>query len=593
MNASKRKPAVRPVLGFCFCWFVFHSSGAPDKLPNIALFKRQPSDRFLVDLDEMTSGHPFKGMDSAQPHAGAHVHFDNSTNRWPKGGTEPHNYPAVYAVADGFISRVDFRFGQKDGNHRYGLDLAFASDRSGRSHHFCYSIEPMIPEPAEGFYRKFLLVHKGQKVRKGDVLAYLYTPPGVKDAHIHFHLMLDGRNGFLAPEIFRADLVRQFHSKWGGFGRDGGTLMPPCMGYRLNSAENPFAELQRHRPLFTACPIDLEHFCYFVPMGMVAGGHVTPIDHAYFYPKNSRANEEVNVHAPGDGTIVRISFEDQTKNVLGPHSFANAVVIEFPGGIKVTYLLMTRLSARILGEVGGKLPVQSNKRIKVEAGEVIGRVGGRSLDFGVTDDNVTLTGFVNPRSYEAESWKIHTVDPLLYFDEKTKSQILSKNLRPFEPRGGKIDYDIDGKLVGNWFKSGSGGYGGKVRRPGEYWKGHLAFVYHHIDPRFVRVSIGNYNGQATQFNVKGNAPDPAAVSAATGLVKWELVPWTYYNSRTGKDWDRTKWEDNLTARNHDMNVMGTVLVQMIGDRTIRFEAFPGRKASQVAGFDDRAIMYER
>jgi len=132
-----------------------------------------------------------------------------------------------------------------------------------------------------------------------------------------------------------------------------------------------------------------------------------------------------------------------------------------------------------------------------------------------------------------------------------------------------------------------------VRPPGEYWKGHLAFVYHHIDPRFVRVSIGNYNGQATQFNVKGNAPDPAAVSAATGLVKWELVPWTYYNSRTGKDWDRTKWEDNLTARNHDMNVMGTVLVQMIGDRTIRFEAFPGRKASQVAGFDDRGIMYER
>ena len=37
----------------------------------------------------------------------------------------------------------------------------------------------MAPEPSEGFYKKFLLVHEGQRVRKGDVSAYLYTPPEV------------------------------------------------------------------------------------------------------------------------------------------------------------------------------------------------------------------------------------------------------------------------------------------------------------------------------------------------------------------------------------------------------------------------------
>ena len=220
---------------------------AADPLPNILFFETRPSDRFPVDLDEITSGHPYKGSNSAQPHAGAHVHFDNRANRWPNGGKEPTNYPAIYAVADGIISRVDFRYGQKDGNHRYGVDLAFALDRSGAAYHFCYSIEPMIPEPSEGFYRKFILVHKGQKVRKGDVLAYLYTPPGVKDAHVHFHLMAQGRNGFLAPAIFGSDLLRQFHSKWGGFGRDDGTPMPPCMGYRVSRDENPFGTGEKER----------------------------------------------------------------------------------------------------------------------------------------------------------------------------------------------------------------------------------------------------------------------------------------------------------------------------------------------------------
>lgn len=213
---------------------------APENLPNISIFATRPSDRFLVDVEEISGGHPFKGTNSAQPHAGAHVHLDNSTNHWPKGGQAPINFPVIYAVADGVVSRVDFRFGQNDGNQRYGLDLKFAVNQSGAPYHFCYSIEPMIPEPTVGFYRKFIRVQKGQKVRKGDVLAYLYTPPGVKDCHIHFHLMVEGKGGFFAPAIFSSEVVRQFHSKWGGFGRDNGTPISPCMGYHISREENPF-----------------------------------------------------------------------------------------------------------------------------------------------------------------------------------------------------------------------------------------------------------------------------------------------------------------------------------------------------------------
>jgi hypothetical protein len=210
-------------------------------LPDISSFLTSPSDRFLVDLNEITGGHPFKGAGSPSPHAGAHVHFDNSGNRWPKGGDEPSNYPAIYAVADGTIGRLTTHFPLSGGNDRYGFDLAFAHHRSGATCWFSYSIEPMAPEPSEGFYKKFILVREGHRVRKGDVIAFLYTPPKVGGCHVHFHLMVDGIKGFLAPAIFTPKVVQRFHDRCQGFREhNSGTSIPPYMGYRLGAEENPF-----------------------------------------------------------------------------------------------------------------------------------------------------------------------------------------------------------------------------------------------------------------------------------------------------------------------------------------------------------------
>jgi hypothetical protein len=64
-------------------------------LPEITSFLTRPSDRFLVDLNEITGGHPFKGAASPSPHAGAHVHFDNTGSRYPYGNDKPRNYPAI------------------------------------------------------------------------------------------------------------------------------------------------------------------------------------------------------------------------------------------------------------------------------------------------------------------------------------------------------------------------------------------------------------------------------------------------------------------------------------------------------------------
>jgi hypothetical protein len=210
-------------------------------LPDISSFLTAPSNRFLVDVDEITGGHPFQGANSPSPHAGAHVHFDNTNNRWSKGNGEPRKYPAIYAVSDGIVGRITTHFPLGKGNDRYGFDLAFAKDHSGATCWFSYSIEPMAAEPSQGFYKRFILVHEGQQVRKGDVIAYLYTPPGVKDCHVHFHLMVEGKKGFLAPAIFTPKVVHRFHDQCNEFREHNeGNLIPPCMGYRLKAEENPF-----------------------------------------------------------------------------------------------------------------------------------------------------------------------------------------------------------------------------------------------------------------------------------------------------------------------------------------------------------------
>ena len=207
-------------------------------LPNLAQFQTNRSDRFLVDLQYVSAGHPFKGRRALQPHQGAHVHWDNSTGTWPKGGVAVSNYPAIYAVADGYVDRIDYSF-KVGTNDRYGVSVAFAKDEA-TVYSFCAGIEPMIPEPAPGFYRRYILVSEGQPVKKGDIIAYIYLPPGAGGgSHIHFHIQAHNGGAFLAPAIFSGEIVERFHAHWNGFARDGERLMPVCMGYLLEADENP------------------------------------------------------------------------------------------------------------------------------------------------------------------------------------------------------------------------------------------------------------------------------------------------------------------------------------------------------------------
>jgi hypothetical protein len=209
------------------------------------------------------------------------------------------------------------------------------------------------------------------------------------------------------------------------------------------------------------------------------------------------------------------------------------------------------------------------------------------------DTHTPKKQWIVPAHYnDGEGEKKYITDALLYFDKTVAAQLLAKNPRVAEPRGGRFDYDIDGRLVGTWFVKGSGGYfpGPNVQN---YWKTHLAFVYNELDPSSVEISIGSWDGDDTghQFAVVRNAPDPKEISVQSGAVKYELA-YPMSMTQDGNPWEQTVYAGPV-RRVAGGEVAGTLLVQMLSDRQIRVERFPGKRAAEVSDFTSAAQMYER
>ena len=225
--------------------------------------------------------------------------------------------------------------------------------------------------------------------------------------------------------------------------------------------------------------------------------------------------------------------------------------------------------------------------IEVKEGELIGWIGGQTLDFAVWDTETTLD-FIVPEHYESEAWKIHTADPYNYYSGELKELLTEKNLRTAEPIAGKIDYDIDGKLIGNWFEQGTGGYAGNGEN---YWETHLSIVPEHIDPTATIISIGNFNGRAEQFIISREAPDPSEVSSETGLVMYNLYDMEYLKS-DGSSWDRMTLTKNIKAE-PTQQINGCILFQLIEDRKLKVDMFPNIICSDTLEFSTNSIIYER
>ena len=81
--------------------------------------------------------------------------------------------------------------------------------------------------------------------------------------------------------------------------------------------------------------------------------------------------------------------------------------------------------------------------------------------------------------------------------------------------------------------------------------------------------------------MRGNGPDPANVSHADGVVKYELTP-PRISNQTGKPYP-----------DFDDRVFGTLLVEMLDERKVRVEVFPGKESEEARGFTVAAMVYER
>jgi hypothetical protein len=348
----------------------------------------------------------------------------------------------------------------------------------------------------------------------------------------------------------------------------------------------------------THVPIDAADITNILPYGGVVGAHIMPISHGYIWPgKQTDPRDKYNVYAMADSTIFSISSRsinvDSGKPKQAEYQLHFSVsCVEFYYFDLVTSLtpeLQKYLDEHPSQQSGGN---SVSVKIPVKAGQLLGKIGAQTLDYAVWDFNKTLTGYVVPAHYQEDFPRIHLVSPFNYMTDEVKQALLPKAVRSVEPVEGKVDYDIDGKLIGGWFQDGTGGYGGGSRGHERYWEGHLSIAPGELDPTLMLISIGTYSsGKEAQFAIPRTAADPKTVGVETGLVKYDLhqIDYTLAN---GGQWDRFSPVKGLKGKTNGPS-QGCALFQLTEARKLKAQFTPGKPCAGVAGFTSTAKIYGR
>jgi len=341
-------------------------------------------------------------------------------------------------------------------------------------------------------------------------------------------------------------------------------------------------------------PMKAEDISSIIPYGEMTFEHVTPIDHQYFTPASwDSPRDSYEVRAPASGHIISIEHRTSDSAAANHGSITNEyrVVIDYTCTFLSYFDLLTSLSPDIQSQIGKEQ--NANLNIPVKAGQVIGKIGGQTLDFAVWDTTKTLSGFLVPDHYRGEPWKIHTADPLDYASPELKALMLSLNPRKAPPVSGKIDYDRDGTLSGNWFLKGQGGYFGSDPNNHDYWKGHFAFAPNEYDPTLWEISSGAWEPDSGQFAISSSVPKPDSIGITNGLVKYELYKVQLVADGKPINNERTiSGKQTITAIAGEQS-MGCMLVQLITQREMKAEGFPGQSCANLKSFDENAKVYER
>jgi hypothetical protein len=300
--------------------------------------------------------------------------------------------------------------------------------------------------------------------------------------------------------------------------------------------------------VFTNSPISVPKIKFLLSLGWIQPvGHTIPTDHVYFWFDNPNNSVTLPVYALTSGKIEIIL------NV--PVNGIKECKVWFRVNEKFSYYLDHIVLDPSLKEGSTIL-----------AGQQVGTTGlASSIDLGAIDENIN-TFYANPARYFGQA--LHCGKPFQYFTDALKAQLYPLVDREGTDKDGRIDIDIPGKLVGNWFLDGATFY---TDGP-DGWDKELSFAFDIQKPSVVLVSIGGQIGMTGKWTIHPNAVLPSQVSVANGKVAYAL-----YSA------------GGLAA---DPDQRGLMIVQMIDEKHIKVQTFPDSKAAD-APFDANAKIYAR
>jgi hypothetical protein len=339
-------------------------------------------------------------------------------------------------------------------------------------------------------------------------------------------------------------------------------VLTGCNVSITNPTSTVFSAPGRSPVTYSVSPLSLDAFSSITPLGNLnPPSHTFPSNHIYFV-----LNPGVwEIRAPADGIITGLRSE--TSNDYN-------IYIAHTSTFETQFRHVEKLADWILNQTGQLEPAGENDEpqikvnIPVKACDIIATTeihssGGHTqhcVDMYATNLEVFLPGFIYPEHQPPN--EIHRVSALDYFEKSLQESLYNKVKRTAEPRGGKIDFDQPGRLVGDWFAG--------TNDPSKVWEwaSQLAFVYDVDDPTQVRITVGGTLATGVGvFSIDNNAPDPATISTASGLAVYHL---------------QGVWENSGNY---------TLLVKMLDDERIEVEAFPGSLFD--AQFTTAAVIYHR
>ena len=347
-------------------------------------------------------------------------------------------------------------------------------------------------------------------------------------------------------------------------------------------------------------PFAPEDINFIYPLGALKQVHITPVSHNYIYPKRDVV---ADVFSPVDGYVVKMSNRNATELASDSVSASTAeqgaeihYIIEASCDFYVVLDHVTEPPEPFLSAVGDTF--NAWVRIPVKAGDLLGRQhDGNKVDLSVVDlTRGETSGFVINESYHSgdygEPYKLFEQDSFEYLTEPLLSEVEAKSLRTETPRGGTFTYDVDGTAMGNWFQEGTGGYAGDIEMVFfNYFAGHLALVPDALNPDELRISIGDgFKGESwgSHWGVTGNQPDFREVTPSTGPTAFGLQSLDACDPAYATNPKAPEYYERCPSAE-----VGTLLVELLDDRTMRVEAFFGSPPEGSLTFSDAARIYVR